>query len=197
MMFEKTQSLKRDVLNMAAIVKDNLENTFELLFNGRPFKINDDIVDDLEKYITEKVVSIIVRERPYAHDLRLLVSTIRIISDLERIGDLSVNLYKLYEDKAFRKDYFKIYKKLVRNLDDAINALITENVSLAKEIMERDDEFDIWYEERYDSYINSDNHLAEMLIAKDIERIADHVTNIAEWTVFLYDGDLFSEIKRR
>ncbi len=197
MMFEKMQSLKRDVLNMATIVKENMEKTFELLFNGIPFKINDDVVDDLEKYITEKVISIIVRERPYAHDLRLLVATIRIISDLERIGDLSVNLYSLYENKAYKKDGFTIYKKLVRNLDDALNALITENVSLAREIMTRDDEFDDWYKERYDNFIESDNHLAEMLIVKDIERISDHVTNIAEWTVFLYDGDLFSEIKRR
>ncbi len=197
MMFEKMQSLKRDVLNMASIVKENLSGTFELLFNDRPFKMNDDVVDGLEKYITEKVISIIVRERPYAHDLRLLVSTIRIISDLERIGDLSVNLFQLYNGKPFKKTTFKLYRRLIDNLDDSINALITENVSLAKEIMTRDDEVDSWYEGIYKNSLKSDDHLMEVLIAKDMERISDHITNIAEWTVFLYDGDLFSEIKRR
>lgn len=196
-MFEKMDSLMQDVLKMSTMVSQNLKNTCLLLFYDKPFIINDDHIDEMEKMITEKVINIIIRERPFAYDLRLLISTLRIVSDLERIGDLSVNLFHLYPDKGFLDNQFEISEQLSRNLDDAILALMTENVSLAKEIMDRDDPFDIWYQTMYDLYKASDSHLAEMLMVKDIERISDHITNIAEWIVFIYDGDLFSEIKRR
>lgn len=196
-MFEKMNHLKTDVLKMARKVTTQLEDTFSLLFQNIPFIINDDLIDELEKQITEKVINIIIRERPYAHDLRLLISTLRIVNDLERIGDLAVNLYHLYEQTPFSMNHYPIASSLFINLNDVIKALIDENVSLAKEIMKRDDTFDVWYEQMYTIYKEKDNHLREMLFVKDIERIADHITNIAEWVVFIYDGDLFSEIKRR
>lgn len=189
--------LKTDVLKMASFVSQNLKDTFLLLFDGKPFKINDDVIDEMEKDITDSVISIIIRERPYAHDLRLLISTLRIVSDLERIGDLSVNLFHLYEGEKYTKKEFIISEHLMNNLNDVLNALITENVSLAKDIISRDDLFDRWYDEMFCRFKDDNCHLSEMLIVKDIERIADHITNIAEWVVFIYDGEIFSEVKRR
>lgn len=164
----------------------------------------DDIIDNMERDIEQSCIYILAKQAPVAADLRRVTSIMRLISDIERIadhcGDISEYLTEITCQKGLKipdeiVDMLEMVKKMVAK---TITCFIDEDVSHINSLIASDDEIDTYFlqikvglsacmrlhPENVESYVDF------LLIAKYIERMADHSTNIAEWIAFLVTGDL-------
>ncbi len=205
---EELQFLVRRIAEMGGISERMVEESIHALVNsdaGLSQKvISDDLIlDDAERQIGEKAVLIIAKRQPMASDLRDIIGSIRIAADLERVGDMAKNIAK----RVIAVQGMAQPKKLVRGLEhlselaltqlkEVLDAYSSRSPELAKSIRERDDEIDAIYTSLFRellTYMMEDprnitacTHL--LFCAKNIERIGDHATNIAETVYYMATG---------
>ncbi|MBN9441767.1 MAG: phosphate signaling complex protein PhoU [Bosea sp. (in: a-proteobacteria)] len=165
----------------------------------------DQRLDNLQREVEEKAVLTIARRQPLANDLRELISAIRIAADIERVGDLAKNIAKraVAISGQFQPPHRAVVglehiSRLVQaQLKDVLDAYAAGNEQQALEVWRRDDEIDALYTSLFRellTYMMEDprnitycTHL--LFCAKNIERIGDHTTNIAETIHYLITGD--------
>ena len=164
---------------------------------------NDKMVDEMEEKIASKCLWLIAREQPGAADLRKITTALKIITDMERIGDHAADIAEItmhISDKNTFADSSHIPQmaaaaiEMVRN---AVTAYVNYDLALAKATVEKDDEVDEYFnlikQELVDIFKsqpqNMDNAIDFLLIAKYLERIADHAVNICEWVHFSQTGE--------
>lgn len=199
--------LKELLLSMAGEVEEQLNLAVRSLVErdtgaAEAALAADQKVDAREKEVDRTAIEIIVRERPLASDLRLVVTATKIAPDLERIGDHAVNI----AEQALilnRQPPLKPFVTLPRMaeissemLRQALAAYIRHDAVLARQVIARDDMVDALQEEIFRellTYMLSDPQtipraMALILVARSLERIADQATNIAEQVVFLVEG---------
>ncbi|SEP11461.1 phosphate uptake regulator, PhoU [Salinihabitans flavidus] len=166
---------------------------------------DDKAIDELEELINEDAASLIARRSPTAGDLRLVLSVLKIAGNLERIGDYAKNMAKrttvlmhLSTVEGARGSLRRMAREVQLMLKDALDAYIQRDVELAREILQRDREIDQMYNALFREfltfmmedprYITPCMHLH--FIAKNTERMGDHVTNIAEQVIYLVTGEM-------
>lgn len=163
---------------------------------------NDHEIDALELEIEERAIRLLARHQPMAVDLRVLVSILKISNDLERVGDHAVNIAQCARRlaEAFPLPTPGELDGMAENaaamLRDAIEAFIERDVALAREILVRDDEVDrgndrvfrIAIKEITDNVSALTAGLQVMLVARNLERIADLATNLAEDVVYIVEA---------
>lgn len=164
----------------------------------------DDEVDDLDTRIDEHCLKILALYEPKAIDLRFIVTVLRIIVDLERVGDhctkIAQEAIKLNRSAPVKPyiDLPDMARAATGMLEDAISAFFNRDVDSALEIIRRDEVVDALdkkiMSELFD-YINDDlnnnrNIVSLMLITRSIERVADYATNIAEMIYFMKTGEI-------
>jgi|ERR1035437_885419 phosphate transport system protein len=204
---EELNSLKKNILKMASFVDEAIERSIKALVERRDelaeaVEEDDERIDMLEIEIEKQCLELLARRQPIAIDLRFITSVMKINSDLERIGDLAGNIAhktRILIKYPQLKPLIDIPKmaKIVRSmLKDSINALISNNTELARKILTRDTDVDGLYVQIFREVLtymmeNSNNiktGIELILIAKHIERMADHVTNIDEDIVYMVDA---------
>jgi len=158
--------------------------------------------------IENQLMILIATQQPMAHDLRLLASTMEIISELERMGDYAKGIaninVRMGDEKLLKPliDIPRMAQKGVDMLHRALTAFVSEDVEAAKALPVEDDEVDALYNQIYRElmiFIIEDPKNIEranwlLWVAHNLERFADRVTNICERTVFIATGE-FGEIK--
>ena len=162
----------------------------------------DEGIDRLEKQLDEECHSILARLQPTAVDLRLLVSAMKINKDLERMGDSAVNIaqgVEILNGEPPLKPYIdlprmagQVRQMVARSLD----AFAHKDAALAREVCESDDEIDALYHQLFRELLtymiegpgNVSRALQLLLIARNLERIADHATNVAEDVIYYVLG---------
>lgn len=162
----------------------------------------DNTTNQMEKAIEAQCMQIIMRQQPVAKDFRQVTAILKIITDLERIGDQAEDIAEIVmmlEDKPFYKTLEHIprmFEETVSMLKQAIDSFVISNKELAEDVRRRDDIiddlFDVVKGETI-TYIRKDVNNAEqaidlLQIAKYLERIGDHAENIAEWVVYTHTG---------
>lgn len=162
--------------------------------------INDELVNSYERLIQEICLTILVKERAYASDLKLVSGILKLSSDLERIGDIAEDLqeYSLKLENIntpLCSDAYLLLEKSLLMVTDAIDSYIKKDLTLASDVIKRDDEIDSTYADLIDNQIpkkaeGRDIHYAiyTTIVVKYIERIADHAVNIAEWVIYMING---------
>ncbi len=165
---------------------------------------HDKIINDCERSIEARCLSLILKQQPIATDLRNVSTALKIVTDLERIGDQSADIAAIIiemEGEAVFKmvehipNMASIAKKMVRGAVDAFNE---QDTDLAKETKRLDDELDKNFhivkselsEIMKESPENTDLCINFLMIAKYLERIGDHASNICEWVEFNKTGKL-------
>ena len=162
----------------------------------------DEAIDTLQHTIEEKAILTIARRQPMAVDLRMLVSTLKISNDLERVGDHAVNIAQCARRLAealpisMPSELERMADVATGMLRDSIEAFIERDVTLAREVLVRDDEVDryndvvfrLMLREMSENTNKLTSGLQLMLVSRNLERIADLATNIAEDVVFLVEG---------
>lgn len=192
-------NLKEMILRMSDTVISNIKLAVKnYTKNKQESLINDDIVDNYERIIQEICLQILIKERTYAKDLRLVSGILKLSSDLERIGDIAEDLdqftNKLYENKVkSSKEINDMLNKALDMVEDSIESYIKEDILLAKNVIMRDDIIDRMYDEQVEGLIVKNveeptSRIYTALVVKYVERIADHAVNIAEWAVYIVNG---------
>ncbi|MBK0326160.1 phosphate signaling complex protein PhoU [Rhodobacteraceae bacterium F11138] len=167
-------------------------------------RANDKAIDALEEMINEEAARVIAMRAPTASDLRLILSVTKISGNLERIGDLSKNLAKrtgvlaqmppVGDSPAAMR---RMAREVERMLKDALDAYIQRDVELAADVIGRDHEVDQMYNTLFRELLTFMMEDARNItpcmhlhfIAKNIERMGDHVTSIAEQVIYLVTGE--------
>lgn len=159
-------------------------------------------VDRMELEIDEACYSIMVRHQPAARDLRFLIAVMKIVTDLERIGDSAVNICQSVErlnQEPPLKPYIdlpRMAKLVAQMVRDALDAFVRKDSPQAARVTESDDEVDALYRQLFRELLTfmmedpktTTRALHLLLIARNMERIADHATNIAEDVIYYVEG---------
>ncbi|HEX9838584.1 MAG TPA: phosphate signaling complex protein PhoU [Anaerolineales bacterium] len=207
------QQVKDDVLVLGSMVEQAILNSVEAL-KKRDIKASEKIFTEDKEIngkrfeIENQLMVLIATQQPMARDLRILASTLEIISELERMGDYAkgiANINIRMGDAPLLKpliDVPRMANKGVDMLHRALTAFINEDVETAKSIPVEDDEVDALYNQVYRelmTFVIADPKMIEranwlLWVAHNLERFADRVTNICERTIFIATGEM-AEIK--
>lgn len=201
--------LKKGILAVATVVEENLLKAVRALETRDPKLARniidgDDEVDRMEVALEEDCLKTLALHQPVAIDLRYIVAILKINSDLERIGDLAVNIAQRAEYLIAREkvdidfDYRGMARKAERMVEKSLDALVHMDTALAREVCAADDEVDEMNRlvlERVQEAIRQDpqgmdRYLQYLLVARYLERVGDHATNIAEDVVYMVEGEI-------
>ncbi|WP_102400602.1 phosphate signaling complex protein PhoU [Haloimpatiens massiliensis] len=204
----KLEELHRDLLRMGSVAEKQISLSIEGLIKqedtlAKKIIKDDDIVDNMQKEIEDKCIKLIAMQQPLASDLRYIFTTSKIVTDLERIADHAVDIAKItiiLKNEVYIKELIDIPRmaEIVQDmLIDALNAYIDKDVDKAYFVCRLDDKVDAIYKQVFSELliimmkdINTINQATQFLfICKYLERIADHITNICEWTIYLVTGE--------
>lgn len=200
--------LHKDILKMGVMVQEAIYQSVEALKNqdreqAQEVINSDSRIDDLELVIDERCIDLIARYQPMAGDLRFITTGMKINAELERIADLAVDISQRVLEivgKPLLKpliDIPKLSEISQRMVRDAIDAFVNRDVPLAKKVVLSDSEADnlrnLVQGELLNDYLAKDPSSADravplLLIARYLERICDHTTNIAEDIVYMVEG---------
>jgi len=201
------QALKNRLLNMGALVEERVHGAIQALMErnheaAERIVRGDTEVNALQIEIDDRCLKLLALQQPMASDLRLITSAMKINADLERIGDQAVNI----AENATKMLAFPPLKPLIdlprmaeraeRMTRDSLDAFVRRDVTLAREVLAQDDEVDGLKDTIFRvllTYMMADpgtieRALSLILISRNLERIADHATNIAEDVIFLVEA---------
>lgn len=204
---EQLTQLNDSLIEMGVIVERAIGQTIKALIEqdvvlAQKIINSDDEVDNKEKEIESLCLKIILQQQPVASDLRLITSALKIITDLERIGDHAKDISELTLLLAGRQYVKKLEhipqmaQATMKMVTDSIEAFVKKDLKLAESVIAYDDIVDELFvmvksdliELIKNGTANSDQAIDLIMIAKYFERIGDHATNVAEWIVFSLTG---------
>ena len=158
-------------------------------------------IDESERTIETICMKLLLRQQPVAGDLRQISAAMKMITDMERIGDQAEDIVDLIPKMDLRPDekYPKIRemaKETMRMVTEAVDAYVKQDLEMARKVMKHDDIVDDYFNRVKKAIIDiiaanpeeGEYALDLLMIAKYFERIGDHCTNIAEWVVFSVTG---------
>ncbi len=212
---EELQRLSAEIMKMGGIVETMIADASQALASNdlelaREVVARDPLVDTIEADAERQIVSIIARRQPMGHDLRMILSAMKISSELERIGDLSKNIAKRSQrldenvNAEMRNAILRMSQPVCWQLKNVLNAYASANADGAKAVWNSDDDIDHHYNSVFREMltylvedprrITAGAHL--LFMAKNLERIGDHCTNIAEFVYYQVVGEYLSEPER-
>lgn len=208
--FEKEiEKLKKRVLALSAAVEENVRKAVKAL-GERDMALAEEVInsdnriDEMEVDVEEDCLKVLALYQPVAIDLRFIIAMLKINNDLERVGDLAVNIAERAHFLATREkpdiplDFPLMTEKVQVMLQKSLDALVNKDSKLAHEILAADDEVDAINREMYvrvQEGIRSKPEQVESLIhllscSRHLERIADLATNIAEDVIYMIEGEI-------
>ena len=201
------ENLKQDLLRMAALAETAVGKSVESITNRDSDRAREVIIDDItlnrmELAIEEQAFKLLALRQPVATDLRLTVAAMRIVTELERIGDQAVNIAERALELNSRPPLeLPIDIKLMADMAlgmvrTSIDAFVNQDPKLALQVCQRDVEVDIlddeYIQKLLDSMIQESRWVTRLhhfiIVVRNLERIADLATNIAEDIVFIVEG---------
>jgi phosphate transport system protein len=205
---EELSELHKQLVEFASFVEESIDRTI-IALKSQDIELaariisDDDIADEMEKKIERMCLNLIAKHQPLAQDLRTISTTLKILTDLERIADHSSDIAELTV-RLSKEHYIKplvdipkmanVARKMVTN---SINSFINNDQTLAAEVCKNDDEVDSLFNiivlELISLMKDAPNKVEQcidlMFIAKYLERMGDHATNIAEWAIYNITGE--------
>lgn len=203
--------LNNEIITMSALVESAIAAAARALENrdtalATQVAGSDNVIDDKMREIEQLCLKLLLQQQPVASDLRLISAAMKMITDIERIGDQAADIAELTlllcrQDGITSATQLKeMARSTIHMVSGAIDAFVHRDLHMAREIMEYDDVVDRQFDEikaRLVAAIKEDRDLGEtaideIMIAKYFERIGDHAVNIAEWVDFSITGSLVS-----
>ncbi|NLM25317.1 MAG: phosphate signaling complex protein PhoU [Firmicutes bacterium] len=201
------EALNTGLVEMGAQIESAIENAVKALetsnadYARKAIEL-DSKVNSMEKDIESRCLRLLLQQHPVASDLRLISVAMKMITDMERIGDQAADIAEItlrYEEKQFIKelvDIPKMAQAAIKMVHESIDAFVKRDLALAKSVILYDDFVDELFTIIRNDLIelihadknNGEQALDLFMITKYLERIADHAVNIAEWVVFSMTG---------
>lgn len=203
------EKLKKELLGVGALVENAIHLATTALLDRRPELAHQVIdgdreIDLREVAIEEDCLKILALHQPVAFDLRYIITVLKVNNDLERMGDLAVNIAERaiylgsHEPMPRPFGFDEMVEKVRQMVGMSLEALIERDVELADQVLRADDEVDEMHRQMFDkmqklmvsdpSRIERATHL--LSASRNLERIADQATNIAEDVLFMVRGDI-------
>ncbi|HAX03926.1 MAG: phosphate transport system regulatory protein PhoU [Tenericutes bacterium GWC2_34_14] len=201
------EELKKEVASMADLALANLREGLKA-FKTNDLRLAEEVikkdeeVDRFEEEIAKQALKIIWKEQPVASDLRLVTGILKLITDLERIGDHASDVAEmtLHLTDSRNQRVMPITSKMAERVEHmvlkSIQGLVKVDEKLAKEVIDEDDEVDELFQSlilKMTSELKNDNidpneAIYILMVAKYFERVGDHAVNIAQWIIFMARG---------
>lgn len=201
------KALNDKLIEMGALVEGAIKNTITIITNGEYDKLEtsrmiEEKINKMEREIQNYCLNLLLLQSPVAGDLRTVSAALKMITDLERIGDQAIDIAEM---SIYLKDCENIYsmthlsemaERSSNMVTTAIDAFVKKDLKLAKTVATMDDAIDDLFnkvKEEVIDIINANKELDQqaidvLLIAKYFEKIGDHAENIGEWVVFSITG---------
>ena len=198
--------LNTELITMGALCEDAISSVAKYLIdNDESMKANvfeaDRQIDQKERYIESMCMKLILHQQPVARDLRVISAALKMISDMERIGDQASDIAEIAEyvtnsSMKIQTDINEMAVAAIKMVTDSIESFVKNDVTIAMEAIKYDDVIDelfVIMKNELIQAIQANEEDAEalvdlLMIAKYFERIGDHATNIAEWVIFSVTG---------
>ncbi len=201
------KNLNDKLIQMGNAIEKNISESFNALVNkdvelATRIANEDSLIDRMQREIENICFDLLIREQPVAKDLRAVTAALKMVTDMERIGDHAADISEITiiiaENKLIiNSDIISLMaSETIDMLIKSIDAFTEKSADLANWVIEHDDVVDqLFLDVKADivELIKKDSHRGEaeidmLLIAKYLERIADHATNIAEWVLYSLDN---------
>jgi phosphate transport system protein len=205
-------SLRESLVRMGTLVESQIEASLEALRRrdgnaAEKVRTQDQYLNELFRQMREQVFMVISTQQPVARDLRYLMGLQWIATELERMGDYAVRIARMTStlvalpDRPLRAEFGLMGELSIGQVHDILEALIDQDEPRAREVAARDNEIDRLYhrvfedlvKEMGNGHVDTDDALRSvtlLLVAHNLERISDRVTNVAEDIVFLTSGQV-------
>ena len=206
---EELEALKQTLLAMGGLVEDQIRRAMRALLE-RDDVIAQDVIDrdrqvntyDVE--VDEQCVNLLALHQPAAGDLRFITTAMKIVTDLERIGDQAVNIaqraLELNREPQLKPyiDLPRMADKAQRMVKESLDAFVARDTALARQVCAEDAEVDALKEQIFRELLTFmmedprtvSRAIRVILISRFMERVADHATNIAEMVIYLVEGKM-------
>ena len=203
---EQLMLLNKEMIEMGALCEDAIElvakaletNNAEIYKKVRPISLE---IDQKEKDIEARCMKLLLQQQPVARDLRQISAALKMITDMERIGDQAEDIAEIIgylngENRNSSVPVQEMAQATIKMVTESIDAYVNKDVALAEDILKEDDIIDEYFMESKRRLIkmvaenpeNGEYALDLLMVAKYFERIGDHATNIAEWVIFSVTG---------
>lgn len=203
------EELNKDLREMAFMVEKAIEQTF-VAFEDQNYTLAEDVikgdrtVNDMERAIESRCLSLILRQQPVACDLRQISTALKVVTDLERIGDHASDIAELIlrikSEHAYHivKHLPLMAEEARKMVHDAVEVFISQDLEETEKIIRMDDRVDSLFNQVKTDVISllktspdqADQGIDLLMVAKYLERIGDHAVNVCEWTEFSKTGAL-------
>ncbi len=210
---DQLSDLKDKLSRLSAMVQQLVEKAVESVYSAdaalaRSTIESDGRIDDEEVRVEQQAINLLALHQPAARDLRLITTVIKINSDLERIADCAVNIAQRVimldqiGDYEAPSDLRLMGNSVVAMLRDTLKAFNMVDENLARHVVRSDDVVDALYHQIVQDMLalmesdrqNANTNLANIMIGKNLERIADHCTNIAEDVIYVHTGRIIRHL---
>lgn len=203
---EQLEVLNVELIEMGVLCEDVIAKAAQAFLDhdmeAAKYTITKDLeIDQKEKDIEALCLKLLLQQQPVARDLRQISSALKMITDMERIGDQAADIAEIatmMKSKSFKKvePIEKMSVATIKMVTDSIDAFVKKDLQLAKDVIDYDDVVDELFEKVRNELIdfirkeseNAEYYVDLLMIAKYFERLGDHATNIAEWVVFSITG---------
>ncbi len=207
---QRLHELNTSIIEMGQAAEGLIDQTIKVLKTGddelaRITIKQDDIIDFKQLEIEKECALLIAHQQPIASDLRFILSIIKIVTDIERIADqcsdicqysLKLNDAEWSKDNNYQRHIERMAVMAKDMLKNALDSFVSKDVETILTICKADDKIDDYFWKVWCELINEmkndstfiENGMRYMMIIKYLERIADHITNIAEWTYYSLTG---------
>lgn len=203
---EQLALLKKEMIEMGAMCEEAIALAARALTEGNitlaekvaPLSQN---IDQMERDIESRCLKLLLQQQPVAKDLRVISAALKMITDIERIGDQAEDITEILPYLSGRKLPDNIPVKemaggVIRMVTDSVDAYVKQDIDMAKSVINRDDVIDRYFASiklNLIELLKKDTDSGEfaidlLMIGKYLERIGDHATNIAEWVIFSVTG---------
>ena len=203
---EQLDQLNKELISMGALCEEAIGRSVRALRDGDPDLASTAIplyaeTDRMERVIEDRCLRLLLQQQPVARDLRQITAAMKMITDLERIGDQAADIASIVQYLNGRSvkpcmPLIPMAEAAMRMVTGSVDAYVKRDLEAARLVIEQDDAVDEYFERVKDYLIDiianspeeGEYALDLLMIAKYLERIGDHATNIAEWVVFSVTG---------
>lgn len=205
---KKLEQMQKELLEMGMLCEEAIQKTYRLLVSEQECEELIKAIDVLEREIDAKerrieadCIQLFLQQQPVASDLRLISSALKMITDLERIGDHATDIAEILETGSIKVpakdiDLAKMAEIAMDMINRSVESYVQKDLEMAREVIDRDDVLDeLFINVRKEisrcsaeKIYTNDQTLDLLMIAKYYERLGDHATNVAEWVEFSLTG---------
>lgn len=208
---EQLNQLNQEMVQMGVMIEENIQTSIEALVRhnvemAKEIVEKDVAVDQKQKQIEAICFDLLIQQQPVAKDLRAITAAMKMVTDMERIGDHAADISEITvlldnaEKTKSMETIIQMASEALFMLMQSIDAYVKKDIALAQKVIQHDDVVDKLFDQIKQEIIeqiqqNKDVKEGEyeidtLMIAKYLERIGDHATNIAEWVIYAYRSSL-------